>query len=406
MLPALVASGAEFEVTIEASGCGIFGQVVETLPDGFSYIGCLSCTTDDIGVDQAGSMVKFTFLGDSASFTYRVRAPTIDITTTYTFHGIVKDENKNGYPIEDNDIVVTAGGSHSETYTLTMVVDGNGSTTPSLGSHTYDAGDVVNIRATADSGWQFDGWGGDVARPSSSHTTVTMDADRTVTAHFIEIPPGVYALTVTCEPSGGGNVILSPMAGNNHYEAGTSVELTATPFEGYAFASWSGDLSGSTNPASINMDSGKDVTANFVLSLVSEGSASFSTSHLSISPEMIQPNQQVDISISIVNNGEKTGSYEAGLYINEQIESSQTVSISPGSSQTMRFSITKATPGAYSVLLGGQQGQFTVMNGQPTTVDNQSTGGGLGIATTVAIVVIAALIAALVFILRKIKKRA
>jgi len=39
------------------------------------------------------------------------------------------------------------------TYTLTMEVNGNGSTIPSVGSHTYDAGTVVDISATPDTGW-------------------------------------------------------------------------------------------------------------------------------------------------------------------------------------------------------------------------------------------------------------
>ena len=101
-LPASVTSGAEFDVAIEASGCGAFGQAIETLPDGFSYVGC---TQGDIGVEQIDDIVRFTFLG-SASFIYRVKAPVVDITTTYTFNGVVKDENKNEYPIEDDYITV------------------------------------------------------------------------------------------------------------------------------------------------------------------------------------------------------------------------------------------------------------------------------------------------------------
>ena len=101
-LPASASSGAEFDVAIEPSGCGAFGQVVETLPDGFTHI---SCTPSDVGVEQVGHTIKFTFLG-SAGFTYRVSAPTVETTTTYTFHGVVKDENKNEYPVQDDDITV------------------------------------------------------------------------------------------------------------------------------------------------------------------------------------------------------------------------------------------------------------------------------------------------------------
>jgi uncharacterized repeat protein (TIGR02543 family) len=78
------------------------------------------------------------------------------------------------------------------TTTLTMAVNGNGSTDPLVGTHTYPQGTVVNITATPASGWQFDGWTGDVADPTSATTTVTMNTDKTVTANFaaIAVVPG------------------------------------------------------------------------------------------------------------------------------------------------------------------------------------------------------------------------
>lgn len=284
------------------------------------------------------------------------------------------------------------------TYTLTMEVNGNGSTIPSVGSHTYDAGTVVDISATPDTGWEFNSWSGDVTNPSSSSTTVTIDADKSVIANFIEISPVIYTLTLTCEPNGGGSLTLSPTAEGNQYEAGTSVELTATPADGYVFDTWSGDLNGSTNPASVSMDSDKEVIANFVLP-ASEKPGDSSVSNLNISPEQVQPNQQVDITINVANNGEKVGSYEGILYVNGQIEANQTVNISPGSTQTVVFSVTKAIPGTYTVSLGGQQGQFTVVGGQ-------ASGGGLDIGSTIAIVIIIVLVAALVLVFRRIRKKA
>jgi len=175
-LPASAASGAGFDVAIEASGCGMFGQVAETLPDGFTY---LSCTLDDIAAQHVGNTVRFTLFGESASFTYRVKAPNVAATTTYTFHGTVLDEGRNEYLIEDNDITVTVGGP--VTYVLTMM---GGSTTPSRGNHMHYAGSVVKISVTASPGWEFDHWSDNVANPTSSFATVTMDSAKTVTAHF------------------------------------------------------------------------------------------------------------------------------------------------------------------------------------------------------------------------------
>jgi hypothetical protein len=47
------------------------------------------------------------------------------------------------------------------------------------------------------------------------------------------------------------------------YASGTSVEVTATPTQGWNFNSWSGDLSGGVNPTTITMDRNKSIVGNF-----------------------------------------------------------------------------------------------------------------------------------------------
>jgi len=298
--------------------------------------------------------------------------------------------------IRSDRIRVTVTMSAPETCTLTMKVDGNGSTTPSVGRHTYDAGTEVDISAAADAGWEFDSWSGDVTNPSSSSTTVTVDADKSVVANFIEISPGLHRLTASCEPNGAGSLTLSPPGEANQYESGASVKLTATPAAGYIFDTWSGDLNGGSNPASVTMDSDKEVIANFVLS-ASGKAGDFSVSNLTISPGQVQPNQQVNISINIAKAGGETGSCEAVLYINGQMEDSQTVRLSPGSTQNVVFLVGKATAGTYDVSLTGLQGQFTV-------VGSQTSGGALDTNSIIAIVVIVALVVSVVLVFRRIKE--
>jgi uncharacterized repeat protein (TIGR02543 family) len=78
------------------------------------------------------------------------------------------------------------------THDLTMVVDpeGTGTTTPTVGVHTYNENSVVNITADPSAGYAFDHWTGDVANVSSASTTVTIDADKTVTASFVPAKAG------------------------------------------------------------------------------------------------------------------------------------------------------------------------------------------------------------------------
>ena len=80
--------------------------------------------------------------------------------------------------------------------------------------------------------------------------------------------PITYTLTNSVNPAGAGTVTLNPAGGT--YNAGTAVTLTAIPNSGYTFSSWSGDLTGSINPAQITMDGNKSVTAVFLLIKVEE----------------------------------------------------------------------------------------------------------------------------------------
>ncbi|GAI06493.1 unnamed protein product, partial [marine sediment metagenome] len=69
---------------------------------------------------------------------------------------------------------------------------------PTIGGHSYPKGVKVYISATPASGWEFDSWTGDVADTSSASTTVTMNADKTVTANFRELDYGsITADTIT-----------------------------------------------------------------------------------------------------------------------------------------------------------------------------------------------------------------
>jgi hypothetical protein len=60
---------------------------------------------------------------------------------------------------------------------------------------------------------------------------------------------------------GNGSVALNPPGGT--YAAGTNLTLTATPDSGWQFDNWSGGLTGSTNPATITVNSNMTITANF-----------------------------------------------------------------------------------------------------------------------------------------------
>jgi uncharacterized repeat protein (TIGR02543 family) len=144
----------------------------------------------------------------------------------------------------------------SVTYDLTMAVDpaGSGTTVPVVGAHTYDEGTVVDVTASPNSGYAFDHWSG--ACTGTGACQVTMNADRSVTAHFT----ATYDLTMAVDPVGGGTT--NPAVGVHAYAENAVVNITATANPGYTFSSWSGACTGS-GTCSVTMDADKTVTAHF-----------------------------------------------------------------------------------------------------------------------------------------------
>ena len=82
-----------------------------------------------------------------------------------------------------------------QAHVLTLAVDppAGGATDPSEGVHLYAEGAAVSIEAIAASGYEFDNWEGNVANPSLPSTTVDLDGNESVTAHFSLIPVGLVA---------------------------------------------------------------------------------------------------------------------------------------------------------------------------------------------------------------------
>lgn len=90
--------------------------------------------------------------------------------------------------------------------------------------------------------------------------TPTPPAHTTVADYFHNTAnPGPFILTVDSV----GNGTVEPDPDNATYPASEFVTVTALPDTGWEFDSWSGDLSGSTNPDQIMMDDDKTAIATF-----------------------------------------------------------------------------------------------------------------------------------------------
>jgi uncharacterized repeat protein (TIGR02543 family) len=121
---------------------------------------------------------------------------------------------------------------------------------------TYTYGQLVTLTANPSTGYTFTGWSGAITG-TVSPATITITGNMLVTANFARI--GV-TLTLNVSPAGKGSITVSPPG---PYYYGDTVQLTATPIAGYSFSQWSGDLTGSTNPATLTLNGDKTVTAAF-----------------------------------------------------------------------------------------------------------------------------------------------
>ncbi len=107
---------------------------------------------------------------------------TLTSNTNYSFAVQAKDEAGNISEMSNTLNLATLGGVQ---YTLSVKTEGKGTVN---GAGTYTADTAVNLTAIPESGWQFEGWTGDLSG-GVSPSSITMNADKTVTATFIETPP-------------------------------------------------------------------------------------------------------------------------------------------------------------------------------------------------------------------------
>lgn len=128
-------------------------------------------------------------------------------------------------------------------YVLTIAsTTGGHVTTPGAGNFTYYEGTAVKLVATPHAGYHFVDWTGNVSTISNVNratTSITMNGEYFVMANFKLDPPVRYMLAIMSTPGGS---VVSPGEGTFTYDAGTVVNLVATPARGYKFLKWSGHV--------------------------------------------------------------------------------------------------------------------------------------------------------------------
>ena len=140
-------------------------------------------------------------------------------------------------------LVVAWGGSTTritEKCILTIEREGEGSTSPEVGKHSYSKSVLVKLEATEIEGWKFSHWEGEVADPTNATTSILMDRSKTVKAVFREQAVLPMRFTLNVQKTGQGTI--QPAEGTHQYEEGRIIYLIATPDFGWEFSHWEGEV--------------------------------------------------------------------------------------------------------------------------------------------------------------------
>jgi len=88
--------------------------------------------------------------------------------------------------------------------------------------------------------------------------------------------------------------------------------------------------------------------------------AQFTITGLDVTPEQVLPGQPVTVSAQVTNTGGSEGSCIVNLTVNGQVEQTKTVTLAPEAMEMVTFTVTKETPGSYTVSIGDLTEEFTV----------------------------------------------
>jgi sugar lactone lactonase YvrE len=173
-----------------------------------------------VGTSPAGLSfsVDGTTYGSAQSFTWNIGSLHTIATSTpqtpvagyqYTFTSW-SDGGALSHSVTASGSTTSYTASFNTSYLLTTAANptNGGTVTPASGTY-YAANTVVNLTATANTGYAFSSWTGSVANPGSASTTVTMSAPETVMANFAaSATPTTTTLMSSLNPSTYGQSVM------------------------------------------------------------------------------------------------------------------------------------------------------------------------------------------------------
>ena len=277
--------------------------------------------------------------------------------------------------------------------------------TPGAGTYTFDAGTRVNVAAAPSADWAFSHWTGAVADAKAAATSVVVNSNVTVTAHFIETPlviSDVQAIEITRT----GAVITwktnRDATGTVEYSPGnlTAIALTSAasqqvilsglqPVTVYIFKVRAKDASGNEAVSTEYSFTTTGTAAAFVLD------GSFDVADLG-------DGKKVTFTGTVTNTGDLAGTFNAELLVNAAVEGTAAIELGPGAAKPLSFSATRTTAGSYSARVAEFNKDFTIAAPVVAAATLAAGTGGYNLPLLALLILMAVFI--LWFFLRRRKK--
>jgi len=152
---------------------------------------------------------------------------------------------------------------------------------------------------------------------SNNPVNFTITGQHTITAHF---KPAKFTVNVSASPADKGTVSKTP--DQNQYNYDEEVTLVAVPVAGWVFAGWSGDVTGTTNPVTVNVTQNMNVVATFAQSFTVTTSANpVQGGSVTVSPAKpsYEPGEQIQVT-AVANSGYGFANWSGDLSGSNPIE--------------------------------------------------------------------------------------
>lgn len=251
--PQTAAIGANFanplQVTVRDAGSNPVSDVLVT----FTAPGSGASVTFPSGntaITDANGFAQVTARANSSTGNYTVNASVSGVVTPAAFSltnaatGVTVQTNPAGIPFTVDGV----------TYTTTQVFSWTPGSTHTIATANPTPG------PTQRQIWVDWSDGGAI-----SHTITAPVNSAVFTANF----KTQYLLSLSSSPANGGTASGTPGSPDGFYDSGTAVSIGASAASGFTFDSFSGSLTGTTQPQNLTMSAPRSVTAKFLQGSVS-----------------------------------------------------------------------------------------------------------------------------------------